>query len=111
MDVRIIGIAPVVYYYNASTKQVEGTKNLFWLYFPQIRPIIQNYFVYNRKNDAQRMSFDDLFWKRTFSSYITKETSIFDRPINDYTSGVDALLESEKIKKEMMELEHDVWEF
>ncbi len=111
MDVRIIGIAPVVYYLNANTKQVEGTKNLFWLYFPQIRPIIQNYFVYNRKNDAQRMSFDDLFWKRTFSSYITKESSISDRQINDYTSGIDALLESEKIKKEMMELEHDVWEF
>ena len=111
MDVRIIGISPVVYYYSVSTKQVEGTKNLFWLYFPQIRPIIQNYFVYNRKNDAQRMSFDDLFWKRTFSSYITKESSISDRQINDYTSGVDALLESEKIKKEMMELEHDVWEF
>lgn len=111
MDVRIIGISPVVYYSDPNTKQVIGTKNLFWLYFPQIRPIIQNYFVYNRKNDAQRMSYDDLFWKRTFSSYITKESSIYDRTINDYTSGVDALLESERIKKEMMEIEHDVWEF
>jgi gliding motility associated protien GldN len=111
MDVRIIGISPVVYYSDPNTKQVIGTKNLFWLYFPQIRPIIQNYFVYNRKNDAQRMSYDDLFWKRSFSSYITKESSIYDRTINDYTSGVDALLESERIKKEMMEIEHDVWEF
>lgn len=111
LDVRIIGISPVVYYSDPNTKQVIGTKNLFWLYFPQIRPIIQNYFVYNRKNDAQRMSFDDLFWKRTFMSYITKESSIYDRTINDYTSGVDALLESDRIKKEMMELEHDVWEF
>lgn len=111
LDVRIIGISPVVYYSDPNTKQVIGTKNLFWLYFPQIRPIIQNYFVYNRKNDAQRMSYDDLIWKRMFSSYITKESSIYDRTINDYTSGVDALLESERIKKEMMEIEHDVWEF
>jgi len=114
MDVRIIGIAPVVYLHekaNDLESPVIGTRALCWFYFPQIRPIIQNYFVYNRKNDAQRMSFDDLFWKRTFSSYITKESSIFDRKINDYTAGIDALLESEKIKKEMMELEHDVWEF
>jgi gliding motility associated protien GldN len=114
MDVRIIGIAPVIYkrmQANDPNSPVVGTRQLCWFYFPQIRPIIQNYFVYNRKNDAQRMSFDDLFWKRTFSSYITKESSIFDRKINDYTAGIDALLESEKIKKEMMELEHDVWEF
>jgi gliding motility associated protien GldN len=114
MDVRIIGIAPVVYMHEKLSdlkSPVVGTRALCWFYFPQIRPIIQNYFVFNRKNDAQRMSFDDLFWKRTFSSYVTKESSIFDRKINDYTSGIDALLESEKIKKEMMELEHDVWEF
>lgn len=114
MDVRIIGIAPIVYKRataNDPSSAIIGTRQLCWFYFPQIRPIIQNYFVYNRKNDAQRMSFDDLFWKRMFSSYITKESTIYDRTINDYTSGVDALLESERIKKEMMEIEHDVWEF
>jgi hypothetical protein len=45
-----------------------------------------------------------------FSSYVKKESNVFDRIIADYVSGVDALLESERIKKEMMEIEHDMWD-
>lgn len=110
MDVRIVGICPRTYMIDANTKKVMGIKPLFWIYFPELRYIIQNYFVYNRKNDAMRMSFDDLFWKRMFSSYVKKESNVFDRIIADYVSGVDALLESERIKKEMMEIEHDMWD-
>jgi len=109
MDVRIIGISPVVYATNPETGDIMGTKNLFWLYFPECRYVFQNFFVYNRQNDAMRMSFDDLFWKRQFSSYIHKETNVFDRTINPIWDGVDALLESEKIKQEMFKIEHDVW--
>lgn len=109
MDVRIIGIAPIAMIEDPITKQ-KSPKTMFWLYFPELRYILQNYFVYNRQNDAQRMSFDDLFWKRMFNSYIKKESNIYDRRIVDYTSGVDALLESDKIKQGMELIEHDVWD-
>ncbi len=110
MDVRIMGIAPIVYNRDEATGQITGTRRLLWLHFPELRYVIQNYFVYNRLNDAQRMSFDDLFWKRMFTSYIKKESNIYDRRIVDYTSGVDALLESDRIKNEMQKIEHDVWD-
>jgi gliding motility associated protien GldN len=109
MDVRIIGIAPIVYGKNPETGDIQGTKTLFWLYFPECRYTFQNFFVYNGSNDAMRMSFDDLFWKRRFSSYIHKESNVFDRTIGAPYDGVDALLESERIKKEMFLIEHDVW--
>jgi len=109
MDVRIIGISPVVYFRNQETGDIMGPKNLFWLYFPECRYVFQNFFVYNTSNDAMRMSFDDLFWKRQFSSYIHKETNVFDRTVNPSWDGLDALLESEKIKQEMFKIEHDVW--
>ena len=109
MDVRIIGISPVIYYTNAETGDIEGLKNLFWLYFPECRYVFQNFFVYNGGNDAMRMSFDDLFWKRQFSSYIHKESNVFDRNVNPSWDGLDALLESENIKQEMFKIEHDVW--
>lgn len=109
MDVRIIGISPVVYKKNPATGDVMATANLFWLYFPECRYTFQNFFVYNGDNDAMRMSFDDLFWKRRFASYIHKESNVFDRTINQPYDGVDALLESERIKKEMFLIEHDVW--
>ena len=111
MDVRIIGLSPVVYFENPETNEIEGTENLFWLYFPECRYMFQNYFVYNPNNDAQRMSFDDLFWKREFSSYIKKESNVYNRGIYPNEKGIDALLESEKIKEKMFDIEHDVWHF
>ena len=113
MDVRILGIAPVVYKIEEvnGIKEVKGLEEKYWLYFPHCRYILNNYFVYNDQNDAQWMSFDDFFWKRRFSSTIYKESNVYEREIDAYRSGVDALLESEKITEEIRLFEHDVWHF
>lgn len=108
MDVRILGIAPVIY---ENAKEGGKYKELFWLYFPHCRFVFNNYFAYNTKNDAQWMSFDDIFWKRQFSSYIIRENNVFDRKIDSYRTGVDALMESNKITEEIRNIEHDVWHF
>lgn len=110
MDRRIIGIAPVIYERD-DAGNIVGFEELFWLYFPECRYVFQNFFVQNRNNDSQRMSFDDLFWKRMFQSYIIKETNLYDREIDSYKAGVDALLESEKIKEKIFNFEHDLWSF
>ncbi|MBI3238207.1 MAG: gliding motility protein GldN, partial [Flavobacteriia bacterium] len=110
MDVRILGIAPVVYQTDANN-QILGLREVFWLYFPHCRYVLSNYFVYNQQNDAQWMSFDDLFWKRKFNSIVYKESNVFDRSIDSYRTGVDALMESEKITEEMRTFESDVWNF
>jgi gliding motility associated protien GldN len=111
LDVRIIAIAPVVYKVDPNSNQIAGLKEVFWLYFPHCRFVFNNYFVYNDKNDAQWMSFDDVFWKRRFNSVIYKESNTYDRKIETYRAGVDALFESEQIKNEIRNIEHDVWSF
>lgn len=110
LDVRILGLCPVVYKMDEKGN-ISGLMELFWLYFPHCRFVFNNYFVYNTKNDAQWMSFDDLFWKRQFSSTIYKQSNVFDRKIESYRAGVDALVESEKITEEIRNIEHDVWHF
>jgi gliding motility associated protien GldN len=110
MDVRIIAIAPVVYSKDLDG-QITGTEELFWLYFPHCRYVLNNYYAFNEHNDAQWMSYDDLFWKRKFSSVIYKESNVFDRKIETYKNGLDALLEADKIKEEIRTIEHDVWSF
>jgi hypothetical protein len=67
--------------------------------------------VFNRNNGAQRRTYDELFWKRAFGSYVVKEENVYDREIADYASGMDALLEAERIKNELFEFEHSLWEF
>ena len=50
--------------------------------------------------------------KRMFNSYIMKEDNVYNRRVDDYKANpLDALLESERIKQDMINLEHDLWEF
>lgn len=111
METRIIGIAPVVYDIDPTTLEIRGKKELFWVYFPELRYYMQNEAAYNPMNDAMDISFDDLFQKRMFSSYIYKESNVYDRKIMQYQTGVNALLEAENIKAAMFSIEHDMWNF
>jgi gliding motility associated protien GldN len=111
MDVRIIGICPILEQFDKSTNEFKGYKPLFWIYFQDIRPLLAKSEVFNRFNDGARFTYDDLFWKRMFSSYIYKESNVFDRKIIDYTKGIDQQLESERIKNEIFEFEHNLWEY
>lgn len=114
LDVRIIAIAPVKYSKETDPNgrvQITGLEEMFWLYFPHCRYVFNNYFVYNPDNDTQWMSFDDLFWKRRFNAVTYKESNTYDRDIEDYRTGVEALHESELIKNEIRNIEHDVWSF
>jgi gliding motility associated protien GldN len=111
MEVRIIGICPVIDRKNEEGVYT-GETSLFWVYFPEARKILSKAEVFNhRKNDAARLTYDDIFHKRFFSSRIVKESNKYDRKISEYKEGIDALLEAEKIKTEIFNLEHDLWEY
>jgi hypothetical protein len=64
-----------------------------------------------RQNDSDRRTWDDIFLKRMFSSYIYKENNVYDRRIEDYKQGMDALIEADRIKNEITNMEHDLWEY
>ena len=112
LDVRIIGIAPIIMDVDPSTGEERGKKKLFWLYYPNCREVFANAESFNRHNDAERRTYEDIFWKRMFASYITKESNVYDRKINEYvTNGLDQLLEADKIKNEIMTFEMDMWHY
>lgn len=112
MEVRIVGICPVRERLDPQTGEFRGYSPMFWIYFPELRRIIANEEIYNRFNNvAQQITYDDVFMKRMFASYIHKEDNVYDRRIEDYLkNGLDALLESEDIKDKIRNFEHDLWE-
>jgi gliding motility associated protien GldN len=122
MFVRIIAIAPQFRpkFNGAETDQFDdlcvlryhkkdGTNE------KDIRDILINQEVFNRQNDAARLTYDDWFEQRLFSSYIVKEANMYDRYIREIAEfkddGMAALLESDRIKNELFEREHDLWEY
>lgn len=111
MDVRIIGLSPIRVYYNQEMGRIARTQ-LFWIRYDDFRDSFAMHEAYNRFNDAQRISYDDIFMQRRFSSIIYAESNVYDdRLISEYMTGKAALFESEKVKNELMTFEHDLWEY
>ena len=110
LEVRIIGIAPVVEVNDPSADRF-GYRPLFWIYFPDCRNYFSKNKCYNPQNDSQWISFDDLFCKRIFGSYIRQESNVYDRPISAYAQGDETLFESERIKETIFKFEEDLWQY
>lgn len=106
---RIIGIAPMI------KQKVEGVEMdyqpAFWVYFPAARQVLATKEVMMGKNDAAGLSYDDVFLKRLFTSYIVKESNAEDVRIKDYAVGIDKLYESERVKKDLMDWELNLWQY
>jgi len=111
LDVRIIAILPIWMGLDPSgTRQMK--KQLFWIKFDEVRDALAKHEVFSSNNDAQRMSYDDLFMQRRFGSIIYGESNVYDdRLISDYQVGKSSLFEAERIKTELFDFEHDLWEY
>lgn len=111
MVVRIIGLTMICDRIDPTTGETLGSEPMFWIYYPDLRGIIIRHEVFNEKNSARYLTFEDIFEMRLFSSYIVKEDNVYDRFIENYTSGIDQVLESERIKQQIFDFEHNLWEF
>lgn len=104
---RIVGIAPM--------KFIEASKQwqpVFWVSYDELRPIIAHKKLVNTNNDASTLSFDDFFIRRLFSSYIVKESNPGDNKLRDIINDPrERLMESERIKKSVLDYEQGLWEY
>lgn len=111
VDVRIIGISPIRVFFDEQLDRMSRVQ-LFWIRYEDFRDTFSKHEAFNWFNDAQRISFDDLFLQRRFSGTIYAESNVYDdRLINQYKVGKSALYEAEKIDISLREFEHDLWEF
>lgn len=111
---RIIAIAPM-YHMKSQTGADLGEAELFWLKMDDLRPILAQQEIFNKFNDAARLSYDHWFDMRLFASHIVKEGNVYDLDIAHLEGfrddGIEALLEADKIKNDLFVMEHDLWEY
>ena len=113
---RILGIAPVRNVYSSAGDYI-GPQDVFWVYYPDMRPTFALYETYNGKNFGARMTWEELFESRAFSGRITKSTidNPFDLPISANPGLKDntvfQLLEGERIKEKIFNYELDLWSY
>ena len=113
---RILGIAPIK---NVITSQGVnlGETALFWVYYPDLRPIFSRYEVYNAKNMGGRMTWEELFESRFFYGRIIKSTidNPYDKNFSEYPGLKDnklfQLYEGEKVKDKIFNYEQNLWSY
>ncbi len=115
MYVRILAIAPLFRPVAGSTGIELPEQPMFYVKYNEARTIFVNEELFNRFNDAGRLTFDDFFEQRLFSSYIVKESNDYDLAIREFdewkADPYEALLKGEEIKNKLFEFEHDLWEY
>lgn len=110
LNVRILGIAPLQEVFG-EYGDFRYEKPLFWVHYPTSREMLARETVFVESNEAARMTWEDFFEMRFFSSYIMKEGNVRNNRLQDLYSGVDLLLEADKIEQEIFNYEHDLWSY
>lgn len=116
---RILGICPVAG--EARSKAfgddgggIDNRVELFWVYFPAARKVLHDAKAFNRKNTSRPISFDHLLNSRRFNGLIYKEENVQgDRAVNEYINdnALMQLLESDRIKEQIRNIEIDLWNY
>lgn len=114
MFCRILGIAPLKTEYLPNGQE-RGSSVMFWVYYPDLRPMLSKAEVYNPKNMGQnRLTWEELFESRMFSSYIVKSTidNSSNKNIKLYIKDpILALLEGDNIRDKIFNYEQDLWSY
>lgn len=114
---RLLGICPVANEARSKAfdnEDMDSKVELFWIWYPDAREVLHRARAFNRKNTSQPISYDQLLNSRRFSGVIYKEDNVQgDRDVNDYINdnAMMQLMESERIKEQIRNIEIDLWNY
>lgn len=85
---------------------------MFWIPFDALRPYMAMQYTIPNRNETKRVTFDEFFQKRLFSSYIVGEGTMYNRWIPDYAKTPEEVKkEQDRIATELLSFEQDLWEY
>jgi len=120
MKYRLLGIAPMGPDPQMVGVTVEGYTqeneliDLFWVYYPDARNALSGHNLFNPKNSASPITFDDALNARRFNSIIYRaEGYMSDGAINEYIpqDAAGQLEESNRIKRLILSKENSMWNY
>ena len=117
MRYRIIGLAMMGPDAQSIGRGFEGADDyvdLFWIYYPDARPVLHKYSVYNPQNSASKVTYDDMLNARRFNAIIYKSSDVMgNRSIEEYLpeDAKAQLEESHAIRDNILERENDMWNY
>ncbi len=117
LHTKIMAIAPLhpVKISTQDSTQVMAMLResiMFWIPFDQLRPYMAMQYAIPNRNETKRVTYDEFFQKRLFTSYIVGEGNMYNRWIPDYSGSHEQIKkEQERIATELLNFEQDLWEY
>lgn len=117
LHTKIMAIAPLHPWKITTTDSTQISSALkesimFWVPFDELRPYMAMQYVIPNRNETKRVTYDDFFQKRLFTSYIVGEGNMYNRIIPDYETTYEGIKkEQERIATELLNFEQDLWEY
>jgi len=111
---QLIAIAPLQPDFASSTDPMMFLRESirFWILYKDLRPYLASNYMIPFQNEVKRVTFDDFFQKRLYTSYLVGETNIYNRMILDYAKDEkSAKKEQARIETEMLNFEQDLWDY
>ena len=121
---KITAIAPLnadnaTFYEGMPVMEALYGQILFWVPFDAFRPYMAKQYMTPKKNDNQRVTYDEFFEQRKFSSYIIGTNNVYNRMIPELVSSKlegEALREAikkeqDRVENELLNVEQDLWEY
>lgn len=114
---KIIAIAPL----NPNNPNNSRPRNRFdflresilcWFSFDELRPYLAKQYVIPNSNATQRLTFDEFFAQKFYSSYLLGDANLFGRTLLDTYDTVEKIRKEQKrLETELLNFELDLWEF
>ncbi|MAZ72302.1 MAG: gliding motility protein GldN [Flavobacteriaceae bacterium] len=114
---RLLGLCPVANEARSKAfpdENMDSKVELFWVWFPGARKALHEAKAFNRKNTSQPITYDHLLNSRRFNALIYREDNVQgDRGVRDYINdnALMQLLEAERIKDQIRNMEIDLWNY
>lgn len=118
LDSRRIALAPLkessFELGNSGIVINQGIVPIFWVPMQNMavrRLLARNTAYPNKWNTVGQPSWDMIFLSQYYKAYVTRESNVYNRRIDQYLTGEDAILESEAIEAKVFEIGDDMWEY
>lgn len=128
---KIIGIAPVLITNEVNVQKLRGLApgqkletccgNIWlflinsvnvWYLYDELRPALAKQYIIPNGNETERLTYDEFFSQRLYSSYILGDANMFDRMLlQQYSDAKDIRREQKRIESELLNFEIDLWEY
>ena len=114
---KIMAIAPLYALHPDNTQSVESFRYfqesvLCWFAFDELRPTLAKQYIIPNGNDAQRLTYDDFFAQKLYSSYLLGDSNMFNRMLLEVSVNPNKIRKEQKrIETELLNFEEDLWEY